>query len=146
MPKVKPGAGSSSKKAEYKRKAVQAPAGAAELPEGFKRVRTVTLPSFSLKEIGVGRGLKIMDAIRVSKVEGKPDKDGNKPKPADICTAADVQTGQMYIFIVPAVVKSNLERDYPKESYVDKGFYMVNMGKRTPNQRYNDYAIDEIAV
>lgn len=123
---------------------VAAPAEAANLPAGFKTKRIITLPTLSFKDVGKGRAVLFNDAMRESQVEGKPDKDGVKPKKATIATVTDAQSGEMYICIVPTVVQSNLERDYPGEKYVGVTFWIVNMGKRKEGQRYNDYSIAEI--
>lgn len=117
----------------------------ANMPEGFTIKRQITLPSLAIKVAGTGRVLHILDAIRVSKVvDKKPTADGKTREPANICTVADAMTGEQFIFIVPAVVRENLVRDYPNDSYVDKVFWIENKGKRTENQRYNDFAISEV--
>lgn len=120
----------------------------ADLPEGFKVKRSVTLPVIVIKKAGDFRVLKITDAMRISKIEDKKaakTADGEKKRePATICTVIDVKSGEMGTFIVNAVVKSNLERDYPNDSYVDKTFYIKNRGKRQESQRYNDFDIHEV--
>ncbi len=143
MAKAKPNAaGKAGKKTQVLD--TQAAVSAAKVPEGFKAKRVVTLPTIVIKEAGTARILKIVDAFRVSKVEGKPMADGTKQKPATVCTATDMQTGEMGIFIVSAVVQSNLERDYPEESYVGKAFHISNLGKRKDTQKYNDFSITEV--
>lgn len=140
---TKPGDSAKSKKPAQLMDSASA-AQAAKLPEGMKAKRIVTLSVMVIKEPGKGRGVKILDAFRVSKVEGKTDADGKKQKPATICTAVDTVTGEMGILIVNAVVQSNLERDYPDGDYVNRAFYIVNLGKRSAGQRYNDFSITEI--
>jgi hypothetical protein len=122
-----------------------APSGVS-LPAGYKTARVVTLPSLVLKEAGQSVTVKILDAIRVSQVKGKPDKDGKEQKAADICTIADVTTGEQAILLVPAVVKSNLERDYVDEGYVGDVFFLRCDGKRKAGQRYNDFTIIEVTT
>lgn len=128
--------------------AVQAAPVVANLPEGVKAVRNVTLPTLVLKKAGDSAVLKFMDAMRVSKVKTKPDigPDGKvkEREPATVATVVNTQTGEQFIYLVASVVKSNLERDYPDETYVGKSFYIQNKGKRTENQRYNDFAIIEV--
>ena len=125
-------------------------AGVGRLPEGIKLVRHVTLPVLVLKEPNKTHYLNIVDAIRISAIEGKKDKDGKKEKPADICTVGDVQSGEMFTLLVPAVVKSNLERGYAPASpgdapaYIGKVFALTNKGKRTTTQRYFDFEITEV--
>lgn len=111
------------------------------LPEGIKVKRRITLPSLAIKTPGQGRALVIMDAMRVSKVK---DKSEQKREPATICTVGDMQTGEMFTFIVPAVIKGNLDENYPDDSYVGKAFWIQNKGKRTESQRYNDFELSEV--
>jgi hypothetical protein len=136
-----------AKKKEAKEKKPFVPAVApssVSMPAGFKAKRVVTLPSMVLKAVGQAATVKILDEIRVSKVEGKPDAEGKKQKPADICTVTNVESGEQAILLVPAVVKSNLERDYPSAGYVDKVFFIRCDGKRKEGQRYNDFTIIEV--
>ncbi len=124
--------------------ALPPPPAPANLPSGFKVTRRVTMPSLALKKTGDNRVLLFMDAMRVSNIKGKPDADGKTREPATVSTVTDLQTGEQLIFIVPSVVKANLERDYPKDSYVGKAFAIENRGRRNENQRYNDFSIMEV--
>lgn len=112
------------------------------LPEGYTVARAVTLPSLSIKQ-GASYPLRIDSPMRVSKVKEKAGEE-KKREPATICDATNVVDGEQYIFIVPAVVKENLTRDYPNNSYVGKVFQIANMGKRQENQRYFDFSILEL--
>lgn len=127
------------------------------LPAGVKVKRHVTLPSLAIKAAGQTEILTIMDEMRISTIKQKAD--ATKPRePATICTAGKHGTGELVTFIVPAVVKSNLLRDYCKPSgvqelsevkehgYVKKTFMISNRGKRNANQRYNDFEISEVEV
>lgn len=129
----------------------------AKLPEGMKVVRHVTLPSLAIKKEGQTEILTIMDEMRVSKITQSAGKDAEgkekKKEPATICTAGKHGTGELVTFIVPAVVKANLIRDYtddgkltPQKTYVGKTFMISNRGKRTESQRYNDFEIMEVDV
>jgi hypothetical protein len=138
-------------------------AGSLVLPAGVTIKRHVTLPSLAIKNPGQAEILTILDPMRVSKIKQKVELDSaGKPKaprePATICTVGrhagehnpSAKTGQ-FTFIVPAVVRENLERDYPADAdgvvgYVGKSFYIVNCGKRTESQRYNDFQIAEADV
>lgn len=138
-----------AKKAAPKEETPNLPAvaGSLKLPEGVKVKRHVTLPSLAIKKSGEQRILFLMDAMRVSKIKEKKTEDGKPARePATICTVGDVEDGSMYIFIIPAVVKENLLRDYPNDSYVGKSFVIQNKGKRSETQRYNDFAIAEVDV
>ena len=112
------------------------------IPEGYAVARAVTLPSLSIKQ-GAGYPLRIDSVMRISQVKEKKGED-KKREPATICDCTNVADGEQYIFIVPAVVKENLTRDYPKDSYVGKVFQIANMGKRQENQRYFDFSILEL--
>jgi len=126
--------------------AVALPGGKAlALPAGIKVTKRITLPSLTIKE-NQRRFLHLVDQMRISQVKQKPAADGTTPKPATVCTAGDVETGEMFIFIVPAVVMENLQRDYPEHSYVGKSFMIWNKGKRKEGQRYNDFEIAEVDV
>lgn len=128
----------------------------ANLPAGITVKRHVTLPSLAIKEKGQAEILTIMDPLRVSKIKQK-DKESNR-EPATICTIGrhvgehnPKATQGMFTFIVPTVVKGNLERDYVDEKtgeihYVGKSFFIRNLGKRTESQRYNDFEIFEVDV
>ncbi|MDE2020657.1 MAG: hypothetical protein KGJ13_10005 [Patescibacteria group bacterium] len=115
------------------------------LPGGVKLTRRLTMPSLVLKVPGVARILAIADAMRVSSVPGKVNKDGVQEKPATVCTVGDVETGEQFTLLVPAVLKSTLERDYPNDEYVGKCFYIRNEGKRE-GKRHIDFTIAEVDV
>lgn len=131
--------------------ATQAPANlptrAQALPPGVKLVKRITLPSLALKNKGETRILAIADAMRVSTIQDKKGADGTKPRdPATICTVGDVMTGEVFTFIVPSVVKANLNRDYPNDGYVGRAFLIEHMGKRNESQRYADFSLSEVDV
>ena len=111
---------------------------------GFKVKKQVTMPSLSMKE-GQQYALRFDSAMRVSEVMDKKVKDGGKPRePATIANVTNVETGEAYVFIVPTVVKMNLERDYKDEAYVGCIFQITHKGKRNTTQRYFDFAISEL--
>lgn len=115
------------------------------LPTGIKLTRRLTMPSLVLKVPGVARVLAIADPMRVSSVPGKKNAEGVQEKPATVCTVGDVETGEQFTLLVPAVLKSTLERDYPDDSYVGKSFYIRNEGKRE-GKRHIDFTIAEVDV
>jgi hypothetical protein len=145
---------SKHKEAETSRPFVASSVPGITLPEGTRIKRHVTLPSLAIKADGQQELLFIVDEMRVSKITQKADE--KKPRePATICTAIKVDTGETVTFIVPAVVKANLLRDYAKlddagnvksQTYVGKAFAIQNKGKRTESQRYNDFAIYELEL
>ena len=135
--------------------------GGLQLPEGASVVRRVTLPSLAIKKVGQVETLTILDEMRQSKITQKTKRsDGKMMEPATICSAGKHPTGEVVTFIVPAIVKSNLLRDYAKvktddegnvveileHNYVNKTFIIKNCGKRSESQRYNDFEITEIEL
>lgn len=113
----------------------------ADLPPGVKVLKRITLSVLSFKVVGTAHTLTIRDAMRESVLKGK-QKEGMKN--ATVCAVIDCETGEEHNFVVPAVVKGNLEENYPGETYVGKSFYIKNNGKRAPAQRYNDFTILEV--
>ncbi len=123
----------------------QAPAvQPANVPEGYKVKRQITLPSLAIKAPNESHILRFDTAMRISDVMDKPKGDAKPRDPATIANVTEVGTGEQFIFIVPMVVKKNLERDYKGDAYVGCVFQITNKGKRKESQRYNDFAIAEL--
>lgn len=122
------------------------PISSVSLPAGIVVKRVVTLQSLVMKADSEPRALTIHSAIRVSTVIKKPKAGETAEKPANVCDVTDMETGEAFIFLVPSVVQSNLERDYPEEGYVGKSFYIRNDGKRNTSQRYFDFTIVEVTA
>lgn len=120
------------------------PASAANLPAGFKTKKLVTLPTLSLKQVGVTYSVQILDAMRVSQLKAKQKVGGKEMEPATVCTVVKLDTGEQANMLIPAVVKGNLQEHYPNDSYVGCMFQITNNGKRSETQRYNDFSIIEI--
>ena len=116
------------------------------LPSGYKVKKILTLPSLVMKKAGEARALKFIEPIHTSLVKGKPRADGTYDPPASVAQVIDLDTGEALVFLLPAVVKKNIEDGYPDESYVGKAFFIKNMGKRKSDQRYVDFGIAEIEV
>lgn len=128
------------------------------MPEGYKVKRVLTLPSLVLKTAGSGAVIRFDSVPRVSKVKDKKDTKREPATIADVTIVADgggFAAGEKRIFLIPAVVLSNLARDYGKGNedgngeldaidIVGKVFAVQNMGKRTETQRYNDFNIAEL--
>lgn len=119
---------------------------AAALLAKFRPVRSVILPALNLG-IGEPRVLYIKDAMRVSTVKADPKKKGEeaREKPATVCTVADMQTGEEFTLLVPAVMEGNLREAYPDDGYIHKAFYCEKKPKR-PGKRYFDFALVEVAI
>lgn len=108
---------------------------------GFKVIKRVTLPTFSLKE-NEPKVLRIDDAMRESKYID-PDPKKAKEKPATICSITDMQTGGVAILLIPEVMKRNLNEAYPGDTYVNRVFGIQKLSKR-PGKRYFDLEIAEL--
>lgn len=117
--------------------------GLTNLPAGIALVRRLTMPSLVMNKLGERRFLAIADALRVSKVPGKINKEGVQEKPATVCTVGDVETGEVFTWLVPAVVQSTFVQDYEGDSYVGKCFMVENLGKRE-GKRHIDFAVAEV--
>ena len=113
------------------------------LPAGFSVRKQITVPTLTLKDASGPRILTIGDAMRVSTYVD-PDPKKAKEKPATVCGVTDEESGELFQFLVPSVVESNLRRDYPEDGYVGKTFRIQCLGKR-PNKRYRDFSIFEVA-
>jgi hypothetical protein len=109
---------------------------------GFKLKKIITVPSLVMKVPEQQFVLRFDTAITVSKVidPKKPDE-----KPASVATVTDMETCAQYIFLVPAVVKANLEQEFPEESYVGKIFLIKNLGQNV-GKRYVNFGIAEVEV
>lgn len=126
-------------------KEIQAPVAASPvaLPAGFKVKRNVIMPTLSLA-VNVPLTLRIDDEIRVSTYID-PDPKKGKQKPADICSVTDMETGVTSILLVPSVMLSALERDYPNAEYVGCVFGVQKLPKR-PGKRYFDIQLVELEI
>lgn len=117
------------------------------LPAGFVVKRAVTLPGIVLKKEGDCRCLRIDEAMHLSaaKMAANTEKGAKEMEPATVCAVTDVVTGEQGNFVVPAVVKGNLEEKYPDDEYVGLIFQITHNGKR-PGKRYADFTVLELAV
>lgn len=123
-------------------------ASSAQLPEGFRAKKLITLPTLVMKEASEPRILRFDTAMRVSTFDNKKGGakgDGGKriEEPATVAAVTDMQSGEQMQFIVPSVVKANLEREYADNDYVLKIFRIQCLGKRV-GKRYRDFSIMEV--
>ena len=134
------------KKAAQKKAATRArkPAATASKPTtGFvpKVKRQLVLPLLN-------RGMKPGDVLNIEITgeiyQGKPQK-GAKPneKPADLCAATNLATGELGEVIMSAVVKSTLEETYPNQGYIGLWF-QISKGEKKAGTRYFQYAVNEL--
>lgn len=131
-----------NKKAAKRKQEMETPVQVKGLPPGVKAVRAVTLSVLSFKQVGTEHTIKILEPMRES--ESKMiQKDGMKN--AHVCPIIDLETGEQHMFVVPTVVRGNLEESYPDNAYVGKCFYIKNDGGRGENgKRYNKYTVIEV--
>ena len=108
----------------------------------FARIRTVTLPVLKL-DPKAPRYLMFIGPMHVGEAikagEGK-----KQMEPATVAHAIDMETGEEGQLICSAMIKSQLERTYPGETYVGRGFELVST--KVPDKRYNIVTIAEVAV
>lgn len=117
------------------------------LPEGYAVKRAVTLPGIVLKKEGDSRCLRIDEAMHLSaaKMGAKGEKGAKEMEPATVCAVTDVVSGEQGNFVVPAVVKGNLDEKYPDQGYVGLIFQITHNGKRA-GKRYADFTVLELAA
>lgn len=122
----------------------------ATTPRKFAKLRQVTLGVLKLspKE---PRYLCIVDAMHVSAdiAPDAPAKDSDKPaakkkEPATVAHALDMETGEEGVLICSAMLRSQLQREYPGDGYVGRGFELVST--KVPDKAYNVVSITEVEV
>ena len=110
-------------------------------PKNVKVVKAVTRPTLTLEQ-NTPVYVRILKGIYVGK-EIKGSEKKADAKPADIADIINLETGKEQQLVVGAVVKSNFEECYPKESYVGKSFMITKLDKKE-GKRYFNYEISEI--
>jgi len=137
------------------------PAVQSGLPAGWKIKRTITMPTLTMKDASPARLLRFDTKMELSTYVD-PDPKKSKEKPATVSNVTDVQTGEIFKFLVSSVVEANLRRDYDAEvkvtgegkaakitedkgehTYIGKVFQIQCMGKR-PGKRYRDFSMKEV--
>ncbi len=127
------------------------------MPEGFKAMRALQLPTLVMKTPGEGRVLMFLSGLRVSTVAPKKKEEFN----ATVATVVDTTTGEQMIFLVPAVVEGvfvdtfSSVREKPAKGDYDarqalydamplttKTFYIENNGQRE-GRRHVDFTVIE---
>lgn len=66
------------------------------------------------------------------------------PNPPELCQVVNLMTGEINQMIVGAVLKSELEREYPNASYVGKAFQIQKA--KVQGKRYSAYQIAELEL
>jgi hypothetical protein len=108
--------------------------------------RHVTLPTLSKLKDGQTIYIRFDSVMTISKVVKPVLKPGDKPEePATIAQVTMLDTGELYTFLVPAVVKSVLNEEYPKDAYLGKGFAIQQVGQKD-GKRYKNYTVAELEL
>lgn len=78
----------------------------------------------------------------------KTSADGQEMKSPDIMHVVNLETGEDSTIVANSVLKSELQRTYPNDAYVDKCFAVEKTGtKRSANgTNYSTFQISEIEV
>lgn len=126
-----------------------APEGGGATARQYKKVRSVTLPLKSLKTLGDIAHVRITTPITVGK---KLQGDDSTKEPAHLCNIIDLDTGEEMQMIIPKVLRSTLEEEYPtvgeKIGYLGKCFEIENLGKKAGRGKsaegYNTFRIVEV--
>lgn len=103
----------------------------------FTKIRSVTLPLLKVEK-NTERGFFFHGPMYLGeKVDPKKD-------PATLAHVFDVETGAEGVLICPAVMQSELLRNYDAAGYVGKCFSVTMT--RIPEKNYNMVTLDEIAA
>lgn len=114
----------------------------------FRVTRQVTLPLLKQSE-GQVVSVKITSEIYIGR-EIKADAKGERAneKPADLVRVIELNTNRPMTYIVPAVLKSTLEDEYPKGKdgiwgYIGHNFAIMKH-PAAPGKRYKQFEVLEI--
>jgi len=125
---------------------IESAASVATVKKGGLKMRVVkriTLPTLN-PSVGVPMFVRFDSAIRVSDYKD-PDPRKAEEKPADIAEITDMETGAVFLLLVSSVIKENLHRQYPDDTYKGRIFAIQKLPKR-PNKRYHDWDIAEVEI
>jgi len=134
------------KKAAEEKAAAEKKAAAeqAALADRFKTKRKLVMPLLKF-QTNVPVYVKPTGPHFTGKGVDKKKADDKKREPAEICNVIDLTTGEEVQIIVAAVVQSVWEDEYPKDSYVGKGF-KITKGVKAAGKQYFQYSVDEIEL
>lgn len=113
------------------------PSFLAGLASGLKVRKRVTTPVLPFPD-GSAILCRIIEPIHESAIEGDNRFGGAK---ASVCTV-EAPNGEVRILIAGAVLRKELEKNYPKAGYVGCWFHIAKLPR--PDKNYSDYAITEI--
>lgn len=106
-------------------------------PKQFVRIGVVTLPVLSFKK----RTTAYVKAMSPMRSQTSKDQQG-KERTVNTMRVTDLETGELCNLVVPSVMSSILNREYPEAAYVNKCFE-VTATKREDKQ-YKDITMYEI--
>lgn len=115
------------------------------LPPGFEKfrtIKTVTMQSWPW-EAGETKAFRVTSEIHKGREIIAKTADKQKMKPADVCNVVDLVTKTPYQLVLGAVLKSDLEENYPNASYVGKCFVATKI--KAEGKRYFLFTVREIA-
>jgi hypothetical protein len=112
----------------------------------FKVVKQVSFPLLK-QGLNVPVHIRIESKIKVSEVQIKKTAGAEQMKPAEVCEVTDLEAPESgrFLFIVNAVLKSELEKTYPGAAYVGKSFRVVKLPK-SEGKSYNPFMIAEVQI
>lgn len=120
-------------------------------PRKFEKIRSVTLPLLSLKRGDIAHILMVDKIFMGRELKSESNKEGSQKKdPAHLCFVVNMDTGEEMQMIVPAVLRSTLEEEYPNSAYVARGFEVEHLGKTAKGGKtgdgYNTFRVIEVRV
>lgn len=114
------------------------PNGGVQKIMDYKVKRVVTVPVFSLKEVGSEYAIQVSNAMYIA-----DPMEGDTKEPPTILDCVNLETGELGQIVCPKILSSRLESTYPNDTYVGLCFLVKNLGKRE-GKPYNDIYLAEI--
>jgi hypothetical protein len=118
----------------------------APAPGKFQKLRQITLPVLKMSP-GKMRYVAFIGPMHVGReLKGGKNVDPSKPKkePAVVAHCLDMETGEEGTLICAAMLRSELDDNYPGGAYVGRGFEISHT--RTPDRDYNIVSVCEVSV
>lgn len=120
-----------------------------EVPFEVKVKRNLQLPVLKFTDetpvyVRINDAMSVSDTANVGEnAKGKEARGQKMKEPATVVHCDNLIDKQQYTLICSAVIKANLARSYPDDSYVGKCFQLIRHAKRE-GKPYFDYTIAEI--
>ena len=111
-----------------------------ETANNFTRMKSIVVPVYSFKNRTSGFFLT-QSAIRMKKSE---DEEG-KEKVTPLMRIVDLETGEECDMIVPTLLMSELQENYPEDSYAGKKFEVAVSASPKEGKRYKSVQLWEIS-